>query len=308
MMTGMEKKLKSIATTATTEVSPQDGNRFGFTNHFLPRFVKIKSPGNVEVWQFYHLLEVKIKVAVESKASKKPLARYMTFKQQALKTYTHLCKLCLKQINDKENATNMSWLSAYCKQKTASNAEVHLNQHAEHPKVVEYFKKKENKRKSTGVFSSGREDPVHEGALMKKMTESRRDTQVQLITKWLVFNHLPHSVTQRDEFKAMIQFFDPNYVPLARRTFLKEVKKMFDQMVDNIIKLLDDEGITGLWAVSITHDIWNTIIMDGALGSSLRIVTRDMEMYTIAAVLKRHNANHKAANVAAILEEVYQTR
>jgi hypothetical protein len=49
MMTDMETKLKSIATATTTEVSPQDGNRFGFTNHFLPRFVKIKSPGNVEV-------------------------------------------------------------------------------------------------------------------------------------------------------------------------------------------------------------------------------------------------------------------
>ena len=46
--------------------------------------------------------------------------------------------------------------------------------------------------------------------------------------------------------------------------------------------------------LSVGHDIWNTMIMDGALSSSVKVMTRDMEVYTIAAVLRKNNATHKA--------------
>ena len=48
--------------------------------------------------------------------------------------------------------------------------------------------------------------------------------------------------------------------------------------------------------------------MDGALGISVKVMTRDVEVYTIAAVLRKNNATHKAKEIAGALETVYQTR
>ena len=48
--------------------------------------------------------------------------------------------------------------------------------------------------------------------------------------------------------------------------------------------------------------------MDGALGSLVKVMTRDMEVYTIAAVPRKNNATHKAKEISGVLETVYQTR
>jgi len=60
--------------------------------------------------------------------------------------------------------------------------------------------------------------------------------------------------------------------------------------------------------LSMGHDIWNTCVMDGALGSCVKIMTNNMELYTVATVLKKHNLSHTAAEVAGVLEEVYKAR
>ena len=137
---------------------------------------------------------------------------------------------------------------------------------------------------------------------MKKITIN------ELMTKWMVYNHVPHNVTLNPEFRELMQFLDPKFVPFGRRTFIAEMEKMFKSMIKGIVKLLNHNGIPGLVAVSITHDIWNTLLMDGALGSSVRVVTSEMEVYTIAALLTKHNVDHTAETVAGILDKMYMTR
>ena len=48
--------------------------------------------------------------------------------------------------------------------------------------------------------------------------------------------------------------------------------------------------------------------MDTALESLVKVMTREMEVYTIAAVLTKHNSSHRAKDIAGVLETVYQTR
>ena len=49
--------------------------------------------------------------------------------------------------------------------------------------------------------------------------------------------------------------------------------------------------------------MWNTITMDGALVSSIRLTTKEMETYTIAAILENNNVGHTADDVGAQLQK-----
>ena len=97
-------------------------------------------------------------------------------------------------------------------------------------------------------------------------------------------------------------------MPLTRPTFNKIMENMVDTMTKGIRKLLTDNGVSGLIAISIPHGIWSTLVMDRVLGSSLENVTSDMEIYTIAAVLKKRNLSHDAPAVAAAIREIYKRR
>ena len=48
--------------------------------------------------------------------------------------------------------------------------------------------------------------------------------------------------------------------------------------------------------------------MDGALGSSLRLITKDMTTYTIAAILDKNNASHGSDEVHEALQKLYKKR
>ena len=254
------------------------------------------------------MLIVKVGFHVEAKARKKGLRKFVNIKPKQLKTFTHICKICLSEINAKEHATNMSWMSALCKQANTANAESHLAGHSNNERVKKYFKKKEQRKGSTGALSSGNVESGDGGALVKSLICMKKITINELMTKWMVYNHVPHNVTLNPEFRELMQFLDPKFVPFERRTFIAEMEKMFKSMIKGIVKLLNHNGIPGLVAVSITHDIWNTLLMDGALGSSVRVVTSEMEVYTIAALLTKHNVDHTAETVAGILDKMYTTR
>ena len=107
-----------------------------------------------------------------------------------------------------------------------------------------------------------------------------------------------------------MQHFDLNYTPIARTTYLAKCGTMFNSIITGIKKLLDANGrnLAGLKWLNVGHDIWNSMIMDGALGSSVKVMTRDMEVYTIASVLQKHNVSHSADEVGKVLENIYQTR
>ena len=101
-----------------------------------------------------------------------------------------------------------------------------------------------------------------------------------------------------------------SFVPIARETFVKELQKLFRRMILGIVKLVETNRaeLSGLQWLSICHDMWNTIVMDGALGSSMKLTTKNMETYTIATILEKNNFSHSADDVGAQLQRIYKER
>ena len=51
-----------------------------------------------------------------------------------------------------------------------------------------------------------------------------------------------------------------------------------------------------------------THYMDGALGSSIKLTTKKMEIYTIAAILEKNNESHAAADVGEMMQRRCEER
>ena len=124
-------------------------------------------------------------------------------------------------------------------------------------------------------------------------------------------NSTAHEVTQSPEYLAMFQLYDQKFAPIAREIFIAELDKTSKNMVNRIMKLVEanhmELGGIGIW-LTIYHDIWITINIDGALVSSLKLTTKEMHIYTIAAVLEKKNDSHGAKDVTGILQILYQAR
>ena len=91
---------------------------------------------------------------------------------------------------------------------------------------------------------------------------------------------------------------------------MEELQNIFQRTIDGIKKLVDTNRIelrVGNW-LAICHDTWNTITMDGALGSSIKLTTKKMETYTIAAILEKNNESHTAADVGEMMRRRYEER
>ena len=132
----------------------------------------------------------------------------------------------------------------------------------------------------------------------------------RLQTEWLVNNHLPHHVTQSEEFRAMMTELDPQFKPISRDKFNHEVDDMFHAMCLTIQEVTDANRITVSedgW-FSLGHDLWSSLGKDGVLGSCMKFIDKDMCEQTIATVLTKHNISHSGAEVAAALSKVYQER
>ena len=91
-----------------------------------------------------------------------------------------------------------------------------------------------------------------------------------------------------------MQHLDPTHKPLGRTTFLTIFQTMFNLMIDRIERLIDanSKEMAGLKWLSVGHDIWNTMIMDAVLGSLMKVMTREMEVYNIIAARSKHNSSY----------------
>jgi len=178
-----------------------------------------------DVWQFFWELEVKIAVMTGGKTPKRGLGKFLKAALPKLKTYSHLCKICLEEFSNLENGTDMSWSKAKCNQKHTSNCRQHLDSHKENDRIIMYNAERAQKKSSSGALDSGVRGTAAEGPLQESVNEAKARTLKELMTRWLVFHHLPHETTQTPEFKEMLQFFDKKFVPLHRRTFNDEMGK-----------------------------------------------------------------------------------
>ena len=282
--------------------------RLSFTSDYLPKCVRVKDPPYPNpVWRHFFELTTPLADTTGGKVPKKGVGRFMNAGQVKIRTFTHLCKICLELADSLEYGTFMSWSKSKCNIANTSNAENHLRFHIRddkhrHEDAVRYFEAKGQKKRSSGALDSGG------GALKTAMVKAKAESVKMLMAKWLIYNHLPHSITQTREFKDLMRKFDPTFVPFHRTTFVSVMNDMFNSMIAGIVKLLEENKVYGSQAVSITHDLWTTFVMDGVLGSSMRLVSREMEVYTIATILKKHNLGHDAETVANRIQELYMDR
>ena len=132
----------------------------------------------------------------------------------------------------------------------------------------------------------------------------------ELQARWMALNNIPHHYTQSPEFSAMFQMYDNTFVHIARETFMEDLQKVFQKMIDGIKKLVDTirtDLCVGNW-LSICHNMWNIITMDEALGSSIKLTMMNMEIYTIAVILEKKNVSHGAEDVGKMLQTLYEDR
>ena len=108
----------------------------------------------------------------------------------------------------------------------------------------------------------------------------------------------------------MFYVYDMSFFPIARDLFLDELDIIFAGMIEGIKKLVDTnrEELGGLKWLTMCHDMWNTITMDGALGSSLMLTTKDMKTYTIDDILEKNDVSHAMADVAEKNYKTYDLR
>ena len=190
-----------------------------------------------------------------------------------------------------------------------------IAQHPEHSKVVAFVAK--GAKKAVAAFDGNPPDALPEVAnssqspLINKAIRKEQHKQLRdLQAKWLAYNNIPHLFTQVPEFAQMFQVYDKTFKPIARQTFIDQLDKIFSNMVDGIIKLVtpNQKDFQGMKWLSICHDMWNSVLMDGILGSSLRVTTRAMKRYTIAAILEKNNESHRSKAVADQLQKSYLDR
>ena len=129
--------------------------------------------------------------------------------------------------------------------------------------------------------------------------------------RYLALNGYAHHMTQVPEFAEMFHVYDPNFRPIARETYINGLCALFRKMIDGITQLSEecrrDMGDMGNW-LSIIQDIWTSINNDSIVGSSMKLMSKDMVAYTIAAVLDKNNVSHGAKEVAAQLQNIYLDR
>lgn len=64
----------------------------------------------------------------------------------------------------------------------------------------------------------------------------------------------------------------------------------------------------GMKWLNVSHDMWSTKLMDGAMGSSVKVVRKDMHTLTMATGLTKNNKSHGAAQCAADLQDLFLKR
>ena len=306
---------------AKPETGPMDledllNNTEKYADNGLPVQVKTAPfDGSAPIWGFFRKLK-RIIVKTVHHNNKMSNARFRVTSKKK-KTYEHVCLLCLEDRQSLDDAHPQGWTKALCKLNNTANGLSHLKAvHKDNEKVKEYLANKKQKEDSSGALDSGkkrkREDestedtgPLNE-AFNKRRAELSRDNQA----RWLERNGIPHWVTQNPEYAAMFHLYDKNFKPIARQTYMDRMESHFDSMMDGVKKLMHENGqdFDGVSWLTLGHDMWSTINMEGALGSCIRLTTKDMETYTIATLLKKNSASHSASNVAKVLEESYQER
>ena len=141
--------------------------------------------------------------------------------------------------------------------------------------------------------------------------KARRENIQQLQIDFLALNGYPHHLTQAPEFAKMFQLYDPEFRPIARETYVAGISAKFDKMIEGIkrliVKVRGEMVGVDKW-LSILHDMWTSANNNGIMGSSFKLTDKEMYSHTIAAILKKHNITHSAAQVGETLAQVYEER
>lgn len=291
---------------------PDNGHKFNHQANGLPKIVKVSAiPKNGEAWKFFNNLVTPIRMPPTSPSQTIPSrgrVRQTTLNVVSSgKLKEQVCLLCLEEVVSNDNRSSDSWTVCLCTIANTSNGEQHLkSKHGKHTDVIDFFLKKGSKKASTGALDSGTVNTDIRHSMSKARAEKSRVLQ----TEWLLLNHVPHNKIMNPEFLELMKFHDPTFLPVSNKTFRDLAEARFQKMIQKIKELLKQnrEDLSPMKWLSLCQDIWNSINNDGVLGSSLRLVNRDMELYTIATFLQKNNESHKAEDITKMLEEGYKER
>ena len=261
-----------------------------------------KCVGQSKVWNFFFALQKPY-----CKLEGSPYAKKRKGSPTKSKTFSNLCLMCLRDLDDKAPNSN-AWKLALCNITNTSNAEKHLkNKHDDREEVIQFFDQgKDNHPKQNEAIEAKRsvQGLPHLFRGMQDNTLRRR------ITRWLIYQNIPFNVTQQEEFKEMIISVKGDYQQMARETFIEELHYEFKKFQDAVTcKLKEEEECIGhLPFLSISHDMWTTPASDNTLGVAIRFITKEFDIFHLSCALIKNNESHSAHVNASKMRDMFITR
>jgi hypothetical protein len=250
-----------------------------------------------DVWQFFHKLATP----------------YHNKRQKTAAGSTHICMLCLGNINEKTKKSLDTWKNALKKPVHAQHAREHIKKkHTGHPRTKKWIedKAKEFDKRTTLGISQSPPTLANPSNLEIAFNNASTYNVRQSIFQWIVYENIPFNAVQSEYFKQMFRCIQPSFVSMSRDTFIDLLNREFEDFVGKVVILLDVEknNSHGVPIISVCHDMWTTINNDNVLGSSVRLITKDFDLLQIACLLTKNNITHGAEWNAITLQEEYLNR
>ncbi len=169
-----------------------------------------------------------VKTTTPPKSKTKPSMKVKPPNAHSSKTFSNICLLCMKSINALPDAPLDAWKASLCNVKgNSANAEKHLKyKHANDPEAMDYFCKKEEKKKREQANCLTNSPNSIAGQFCK----SRCTILCEKMVDWLITCGIPHEVTQSSEFIDIFRVFDKNATAVSLETYLDG----FDKRINTV--------------------------------------------------------------------------
>ena len=134
----------------------------------------------------------------------------------------------------------------------------------------------------------------------RPMTNSRRKQITNLLVNFIVKDTRPLSAVSGRGFKAIIRFFEPDYVFPSHATLWKYIKLQYDQLQEQLRDDVKDKS------VSLTTDLWTSTTMQPYITVTAHYLSDTWEMQAKVLCTRLMDERHTAANIAQRLTDVIQ--
>ena len=195
---------------------------------------------------------------------------------------------------------------------------MNLWQHMEDSHIEEYRQAKEEAKQVTESESrtgsssdtgstqeaASQSQPTINEVLSQKQPYPRNSTRLKTLNNSVCYfiskDMQPYQTVNDPGFHAMLNAFDPRYVPMDRKTVAtNNIPKLYDKEREQICHELSDVGYYAL-----TTDIWTSHHNEAYTGITVRFVNNSCQLKSYLLETLEFPEAHTSSNIAEELQEV----